>query len=294
MADRVILAVKYTPASAPSLVRRAVGGFLRYVQYRDKHAETEVAPADPRVGGLLKYVAYRDQGAPQGRLFGPDGTAGNQERRDFGDFVARSFKGSKPHISRDARGELIDRRRAVYRFVLSPEHAEGLDLRQLTKTAVSRLEADTGGSALRWIAAEHRNTAHPHVHIVLAGMTETGPDQYRSLVLNRRRLAAMKEELMLEIQRQRGANCRQPQVPGAAIRPQLAAHPRPVAAALPALQARPAPKAPSVRTPSRPLVHRRGTLSAAALLRAAARRYRWRLERQAEEERRRGREVSRG
>ncbi len=295
MSDRVILAVKYTPASAPSRVRRAVGGFLRYVQYRDKHAETEVAHAEPRVGGLLKYVAYRDRGAPQGRLFGPEGTAGNQERRDFGDFVARSLKGSKPHVSRDAMGELIDRRRAVYRFVLSPEHADGLDLRQLTRAAVSRLESETGGSPLRWIAAEHHNTAHPHVHIVLAGMRETGPDQYRSLVLNRRRLAGMKEELMLEIQRQRGANCRQPQVPRTAIRPQFAAH-RSVAAALPALPARPARpamKAPLVRTHSRPQVHRRSTLTAAALLRAAARRYRWRLERQVEEERRRGREASR-
>jgi len=118
----------HTPASAPSLAQRSVGGFLRYIQHRDKHAELAQAPPEPRVGGLLKYVAYRDQGAQQGRLFGPEGTAGNQERREFGAFVARSLKGSKPQLSR-AKGEPIDRRRAVYRFVLSPEHAEGLDLR---------------------------------------------------------------------------------------------------------------------------------------------------------------------
>ncbi len=287
MSDRVILAVKYTPAGAPSVARRAVGGFLRYVQYRDKHAVATDAPPKPRVGGLLKYVAYRDQGAQEGRLFGPLGTAGDQQRREFGDFVARSLKGSKPQLSPDAKGELIDRRRAVYRFVLSPERAEGLNLRQLTRTAIGRLESETGGSALRWIAAEHRNTAHPHVHIVLAGMRQTGPDQYRSLVLNPRRLAGMKEELMLEIQRQRGANPRQPEQPRAAARPRLTAHPRPIPAALPGL------KTPSVRAHSRPQVHRRFTLSASALLRAAARRYRWRLQRQVEEEQRRAREVSR-
>ncbi len=287
MSDRVILAVKYTPASAPSVAQRAVGGFLRYVQYRDKHADPADAPPEPRVGGLLKYVAYRDQGAPEGRLFGPEGTVGDQQRREFGDFVARSLKGSKPQVSCGASGGLIDRRRAVYRFVLSPEHAEGLDLRRLTRAAIGRLETDSGADGLRWIAAEHRNTAHPHVHIVLAGMWQTAPDQYRSLVLNPRRLAAMKEELMLEIQRQRGANPRQPEQPRGSARPRLTVHGRPVPAALPGL------KTPSIRAHSRPRVHRRVTLSASALLRAAARRYRWRLQRQVEEEQRRAREVSR-
>jgi len=287
VSDRVILAVKYTPASAPGLVRRAVGGFLRYVQYRDKHPEPQAARADPRVGRLLKYVAYRDQGAPQGRLFGPEGTAGNQERRDFADFVARSLKGSKPQVSRNDKGDLLDRRRAVYRFVLSPEHADGLDLRQLTRAAIGRLEADSGGGALRWIAAEHRNTAHPHVHIVLAGLREAGPDHYRSLVLNRQRLAGMKEALMLEIQRQRGANPRQPDDPRAKVRPRLAAHfgPHPVAPAV--------PNTSSVRRRLRPHGHRSGAPAASALLRAAARRYRWRLQRQVEDERRRTREGAR-
>jgi len=287
VSDRAILAVKYTPASAPGLVRRAVGGFLRYVQYRDKHPEPQAAPADPRVGGLLKYVAYRDQGAPQGRLFGPEGAAGNQERRDFADFVARSLRGSKPQIARNEKGDLVDRRRAVYRFVLSPEHADGLDLRQLTGASVRRLEADSGGSALSWIAAEHRNTAHPHVHMVLAGLREAGPDQYRSLVLDRQRLAGMKEALMLEIQRQRGATPRQPDEPRAKVRPRLAAHlgPHPPAPAV--------PNAPSVRRRSRPHGHRGGAPAASALLRAAARRYRWRLQRQVEEERRHTREGAR-
>ncbi len=287
MADRVILAVKYTPASAPSLARRAVGGFLRYVQYRDKHAESQLAPAEPRVGGLLKYVAYRDQGAQEGRLFGPEGTAGNQERREFADFVARSIKDSKPQLSPDATGELVDHRRAVYRFVLSPEHAEGLDLRQLTRAALSRLESDTGADGLHWIAAEHRNTAHPHVHIVLAGMRQTAPDRYESLVLNARRLAGMKEALVLEIQRQRGANPRRQKAPQSSVGPRLAGHPQPVAAALPRLWA------PSARRHFRPTVPRRGALSASALLRAAARRYRWRLQRQIEDERRHAREASR-
>jgi hypothetical protein len=36
---RSILALKYTPVSVAGGVRKAVGGFLRYVQFRDQHAE---------------------------------------------------------------------------------------------------------------------------------------------------------------------------------------------------------------------------------------------------------------
>ena len=103
---------------------------------------------------------------------------------------------------------LEEHRRAVYRFVLSPERAEGLDLRQLTGAAMTRLEAEAKTSGLRWIAAEHRNTAHPHVHIVLAGMREDGAGGYRGLLITKGRLAAMKEELGLEILRQRGRDGR--------------------------------------------------------------------------------------
>jgi len=118
-------------------------------------------------------------------------------------------------------------------------------------------------------------------------MRETGTDQYRCLVLSRRWLAGMKEELMLEIQRQRGANFRRHEDARAAARPRLAAHPGPAPAALPEL------KRWSVRALPRRPAHRQSTFSASALLRAATRRYRRRLQRQVEEERRRAREMSR-
>ena len=43
---RSVLALKYTPVSVMGGVRKAVGGFLRYVQHRDQHQEPE------RDGGL--------------------------------------------------------------------------------------------------------------------------------------------------------------------------------------------------------------------------------------------------
>jgi hypothetical protein len=80
-----------------------------------------------------------------------------------------------------------------------------LDLERLTRAAVSRLESEMGVGGLRWIAATHRNTAHHHVHLVLAGMRADATGAYRRVDVTKARLAAMKEALGLEIERQRAA-----------------------------------------------------------------------------------------
>ena len=86
-----ILALEYMPVSVAGGVRKAVGGFLRYVQYRDQHFEPE------RGGGLddyVRYVAHRDRTSPGGRIFGAEGA--DVERRRFVDFVMRSTRGLEP------------------------------------------------------------------------------------------------------------------------------------------------------------------------------------------------------
>lgn len=202
MGERVILAVKYTPAGSLGQVRKAVGGFLRYVQHRDLHPTEPNAKARPEVSGLLKYVAYRDRGSTRAELFGPTGSLGSGERKAFANFVAGAIDASRPQLFRNRKGELADRRRAVYRMVISPERAAGLDLERLTRVAVDRLE-EQSGAGLRWIAAIHRNTAHHHVHLVLGGMREDGKGGFVRVDVTKPRLAAMKEALLLEIERQR-------------------------------------------------------------------------------------------
>jgi hypothetical protein len=204
MSERCIVRVKFTPAGAGAELRRAVGGFLRYVQHRDFHPDSTPSRPTPKVAGLLKYVAYRDKASARAELFGPRGALGTQERKDFADFVGRSIERSEPQVFRTRDGRLTDRRRAVSRFVISPERAHGLDLEALTRAAVSRLESEMGVSDLRWIAAIHRNTRHHHVHLVLAGMHEGAADSYRRIDLSKQRLAAMKQAVSLEIERQRG------------------------------------------------------------------------------------------
>jgi hypothetical protein len=170
-----------------------------------------------------------------------------------------------------------DRRRAVYRLVISPERAIGLDLRGLTCAAVSRLERESGITGLQWIAAVHRNTAHHHVHLVIAGMHHDG-SSYRRVDLTKQRLAAMKEELGHEIGRQRAERIphRSPQpvaeakaVSDVVAPPVVLRNWRPV-------EVRTAPKARTLHRSSL----RCGSVVA---LRAVARRYQRRMERELED-----------
>ena len=62
----------------------------------------------------------------------------------------------------------------VFKFILSPEFGERLDLERLTRELLSRMQRDLGRH-LEWAAVAHFNTGHPHVHLVLRGRTDTGP-----------------------------------------------------------------------------------------------------------------------
>lgn len=279
MSERVILAVKFTPAGTGGQVGKAVGGFLRYVQHRDLHPTQPDGRSRPYVSGVLKYVAYRDRASSRAELFGPSGTLTSEDRKAFAAFVVDALEKSSPQLFRGSNGERRDRRRAVYRFVISPEHANGLDLRRLTNAAVGRLEQESGVTGLRWIAAIHRNTAHHHVHLVLAGMHQDSNVTYRRVDVTKQRLTAMKEALAIEIEHQRAervpvkplsyADEPNSHTPGIA-----AAHEAPP-------EIRLVPSARSPRTPRR-LPHRphHGSL---IMMRAVARRYQRRMERELED-----------
>ncbi len=57
----------------------------------------------------------------------------------------------------------------LWKFILSPEFGDRLDLKRLTRDLMSRMVRDLGGSSLEWIAVAHYNTEHPHVHVALRG-----------------------------------------------------------------------------------------------------------------------------
>jgi len=70
--------------------------------------------------------------------------------------------------------------RHQFRFIVSPE--DGADIEDLTghtRDLMRQLEADLG-TKLDWVAVNHFNTGHPHVHVIVNGRDELGED----LVIN--------------------------------------------------------------------------------------------------------------
>ncbi len=61
----------------------------------------------------------------------------------------------------------------MWKVIVSPEHAQQLDLRAHTRDLVSAMESDLG-TRLEWAAIDHHNTAHPHVHVVARGSRDDG------------------------------------------------------------------------------------------------------------------------
>src|SRR5690606_31275214 len=93
------------------------------------------------------------------RLFGPGGD----------DVDAKNF------------AERSENDRHHFRFIVSPDDAvEMPDLKGFTRELVGQMEKDLG-TKLDWVAVDHWNTEHPHVHLIVRGVREDG----ENLVISR-------------------------------------------------------------------------------------------------------------
>lgn len=61
----------------------------------------------------------------------------------------------------------------LFKLIISPEFGERMDLQRHTKELVKQMEKDTG-TRLQWVAVEHFNTEHPHVHLAIRGVDDQG------------------------------------------------------------------------------------------------------------------------
>jgi hypothetical protein len=61
----------------------------------------------------------------------------------------------------------------LWKLIVSPEEGQRLDLRRHARELAGALEGDLGVH-LEWVAIEHHDTAHPHIHIALRGRTGEG------------------------------------------------------------------------------------------------------------------------
>ena len=63
-----------------------------------------------------------------------------------------------------------------FRFIVSPDDAvEMSDLRSFTRDLAGQMEKDLD-TRLDWVAVDHWNTEHPHVHLIVRGVRDDGQD----------------------------------------------------------------------------------------------------------------------
>jgi type IV secretory pathway VirD2 relaxase len=110
------------------------------------------APLAQHLNYLRREGVTRD--GEKARLFGPE-----TENADASVFAARC---------QDDRHH--------FRFIVSPDDAlEMADLRSFTRDLVGQMEKDLD-TQLDWVAVDHWNTEHPHVHLIVRGIRDDGQD----------------------------------------------------------------------------------------------------------------------
>ncbi|MFA6968599.1 relaxase/mobilization nuclease domain-containing protein [Bosea sp. (in: a-proteobacteria)] len=110
------------------------------------------APLATHLNYLRREGVTRD--GEKARLFGPGG-----EDADPKAFAER-WEGDRHH----------------FRFIVSPDDAaEMADLKSFTRDLVGQMEKDLD-TRLDWVAVDHWNTEHPHVHLIVRGVRDDGQD----------------------------------------------------------------------------------------------------------------------
>lgn len=112
-----------------------------------------------RAAALGKHVAYL-------------GRAGAGLEGELPEFFDRDLDGIRPAVETEGWSE--DRHH--FRFILSPEHGERLDLKSYVREVMGRVSADLGEPNLTWVATCHYDTDQPHAHVLVRGRREDGRD----------------------------------------------------------------------------------------------------------------------
>lgn len=127
------------------------------VRPRRATVKVRIVKAKGKVGGAQAHLRYLEregvsrEGAP-GRLYSTFTDEADREA-----FIERG---------REDRHQ--------FRIILSPEDGAAYeDLKPFTREVIAQMEADLG-TTLDWVAAAHHDTGHPHVHVVVRGVTEDG------------------------------------------------------------------------------------------------------------------------
>jgi type IV secretory pathway VirD2 relaxase len=61
----------------------------------------------------------------------------------------------------------------LWKFIVSPEFGDRIDLQRLTRELMGHMEKDLG-TRLEWVGVSHFNTEHAHTHVALRGVRDDG------------------------------------------------------------------------------------------------------------------------
>jgi type IV secretory pathway VirD2 relaxase len=112
-----------------------------------------------RAAALVKHVVY----------LGRSGAGVEGARPEFFD---REGEGLRPQVETEGWSE--DRHH--FRFIVSPEHGDRLELKSYVREVMGRVSADLGEPDLKWIATCHYDTDQPHAHVLMRGRRGDGRD----------------------------------------------------------------------------------------------------------------------
>ncbi|GMV61462.1 MAG: hypothetical protein AMXMBFR74_06310 [Parvibaculum sp.] len=165
---------KAARTSAPGLKRGRGAAFVRARTLSGgwKHS----TPGQRRVVVKTRYVqgaGKNGKSAAHLRYIQRDGTSRDGERGQL-------YSATEDRADGTAFVERGADDRHQFRFIVSPE--DGADLSHLTaytRDLMSQVETDLG-TRLDWVAVNHHNTGHPHVHVIVRGKDELG----ENLVIN--------------------------------------------------------------------------------------------------------------
>lgn len=135
-------------------------------------------------GAVIKARVVRMSRSPGAlathlRYLGRDGTTRDGERGSL-------FGAEIDSVDGQAFADRCSSDRHHFRFIVSPDDAQELEsLPSVARALMRQAELDLC-TKLDWVAAEHWNTEHPHLHIVVRGKTDRGQD----LVISRDYIAS--------------------------------------------------------------------------------------------------------
>lgn len=83
--------------------------------------------------------------------------------------------GQENGFSRDEFVREIEGEPHQFRFILSPENADQVDLKKFTREFMEQVQKDLGRE-IEWAAVNHYNTDNPHTHLVVRGLGKKGQE----------------------------------------------------------------------------------------------------------------------